>query len=78
VLTELGRIGEPEAFEQAVRWVLKNRLHTEEAKAYIYRFRSATIRPTGATGRIGRSRSGRRRAVRILVERQGRREWRRC
>jgi len=78
VLTELGRIGEPEAFEQAVRWVLKNRLHTEEAKAYIYRFRAGTIRPRGV-----------RRADRSLKDRRapsgphpcrapGKEEWRRC
>jgi hypothetical protein len=73
ILTELGRIGEPEAFEQAVRWVLENRAHTEEAKAYICRFRSGATRPRGATGRIGRSRIGGRRAVCILAGHQGRR-----
>jgi hypothetical protein len=33
VLTELGRIGEPGAFEEAVRWALENRPCPEEAKA---------------------------------------------
>jgi len=78
VLTELGRIGEPEAFEQAVEWVLKNRLHTEEAKAYIYRFRSATIRPTGAH-RADRSLKDRRAPSGLYPRRApGKEEWRRC
>jgi hypothetical protein len=47
VLTELGRIGELEPFEEAVEWVLKVRPHTEEAKAYICRFRSGAIWPMG-------------------------------
>ena len=78
VLTELGRIGEPEAFEQAVEWVLKNRPHTEEAKAYICRFRSATIRPRGAH-RADRSLKDRRAPSgphpRRATEKE---EWRRC
>jgi hypothetical protein len=78
VLTELGRIGEPEAFEQAVEWVLKNRLHTEEAKAYIYRFRAATIRPRG-THRAGRSLKDRRAPSGPHPCRApGKEEWRRC
>jgi hypothetical protein len=43
VLTELGRIGEPEAFEEAVGWALETRPHTEQAKAYVYRFRHRPI-----------------------------------
>ena len=43
VLIELGRIGEPGAFEEAVRWALENRPCTEEAKAYVWRLRSGTI-----------------------------------
>jgi hypothetical protein len=78
VLTELGRIGEPEAFEEAVRWVLENRPHTEEAKAYICGFRSATIRPRGAH-RADRSLKDRRAPSgpypRRATEKE---EWRRC
>jgi hypothetical protein len=78
VLTELGRIGEPEAFEQAVRWVLENRPHTEEAKAYICRFRSATIRPRGAH-RADRSLKDRRAPSGPYPRRAtGKEEWRRC
>ena len=43
VLTELGRIGRPEVFDEAVEWVLKNRPRPEEARAYLCRFRH---RPT--------------------------------
>ena len=39
ILTELGRIGEPEAFEEALRWVLENRPSREEARDYIRRSR---------------------------------------
>jgi DNA-binding NarL/FixJ family response regulator len=39
VLTELGRISEPEAFEEALQWALENRPSSEEAKDYIRRFR---------------------------------------
>lgn len=53
VLTELGRIGEPGAFEEALQWALKNRPSPEEAKAYVCRFRADAIRPAG-TGRVGR------------------------
>ena len=78
LLTELGRIGEPEAFEEAVRWVLKNRPHTEEAKAYICRFRFATIRPRRAH-RAGRSLKDRRAPSGPHPCRApGKEEWRRC
>jgi hypothetical protein len=73
LLTELGRIGEPEAFEEAVRWVLGTGLVPRKPRP-----RSATSSPApssrrGSAGQVGRSRDGRRRTVRILVERQGRR-----
>jgi hypothetical protein len=48
ILTELGRIREPEAFEAAVGWVLENRAHTKEARAQIRRLRAGTIEPPGA------------------------------
>ena len=48
VLTELGRIGEPEAFEEAVEWVLENHPSPEEAKTLIRRFRARPRRPDGA------------------------------
>ena len=44
VLTELGRIGDPWAFEQAVEWALQNRPRPEEAGAYVRRLRSGAER----------------------------------
>ena len=59
ILTELGRIREPEAFEAAVEWVVENRVHTKEAKVEIRRFRAGTIELSGAlAGREGQPRSG--------------------
>ncbi len=43
VLIELGRIRERGAFEAAVEWVLETRPHTEEANAYICRFRASFV-----------------------------------
>ena len=40
VLAELGRIGDPVAFEEAVEWALENRPWPEEAAAYVRRLRS--------------------------------------
>ncbi len=40
VLTELGRIGDPGAFEAAVEWALQNRPSPEEARAYVRRLSS--------------------------------------
>jgi hypothetical protein len=53
LLTELGRIGEQDAFEEAVEWALENRPGFEEARAYIRRFRLQRHRPSG-TGRVGK------------------------
>ena len=44
VLAELGRIGDPGAFEQAVEWALQNRPRPEEAGAYVRRLRSGAGR----------------------------------
>jgi hypothetical protein len=55
VLAELGRIGEPEAFEAAVDWTLENRPRPEQARAYLCRFRSGAIRLPADAGRAGRS-----------------------
>ena len=44
VLAELGRIGDPGAFEQAVEWALQNRPRPEEAAAHVRRLRSAAGR----------------------------------
>jgi hypothetical protein len=49
VLTELGRIGAPEAFDDAVKWALENRPSLEVARAYIRRFRLRRHRPAGAS-----------------------------
>jgi hypothetical protein len=40
VLAQLGRIGDPGAFEEAVEWALENRPRPEEAAAYVRRLRS--------------------------------------
>jgi hypothetical protein len=40
VLAELGRIGEPDTFEEAVGWVLENRPSPEGAKSYVRRIRA--------------------------------------
>ena len=64
VLTELGRIGEPGAFEEAVEWVLKTRPQTEQAKLYICRFKSGAIRsaaPSAPSLRKGTGNEERRR-----------------
>ena len=53
ILTELGRIGEPGAFEEALQWALKNRPSPEEVKTYIRRFRACTRRPHSVS-RLGR------------------------
>jgi nucleotide-binding universal stress UspA family protein len=53
VLTELGRIGESGAFEEAVEWALENQPSLEEATAYIRRFRLRRYRPAGSSG-VGR------------------------
>ena len=44
VLAELGRIGDPWAFEQAVEWALQTRPRPEEAAAHVRRLRSGTGR----------------------------------
>jgi hypothetical protein len=45
LLTELGRIGEPEVFEDAVAWVLENRPTPGQAGAYVWCLRAgATVR----------------------------------
>ncbi|HEV2742742.1 MAG TPA: hypothetical protein VGV91_06280 [Rubrobacter sp.] len=40
VLTELGRIGDPQAFEEAVEWALENRPRPEVEAAYVRRLSS--------------------------------------
>ncbi len=52
VLAELGRIGEPGAFEAAVGWALENRPRPEQVKAYVCRIRSGVI-PSAGAGRVG-------------------------
>jgi hypothetical protein len=44
VLAQLGRIGDPGAFAQAVEWALENRPRPEEAAAHVRRLRSGTGR----------------------------------
>jgi len=40
ILKELGRIGEPEAFEEAVAWALENRPSAQQARDQVWRFRA--------------------------------------
>jgi len=73
VLAQLGRIGDPGAFEEAVEWALQNRPRPEEAAAH---FAASGPAPTGpmppGPGPTGRSRGGRRRAFRTLLEQRKR------
>ena len=48
VLAQLGRIGDPGAFEEAVEWALENRPRPEEAAAHVRRFRSGSERSTSS------------------------------
>jgi hypothetical protein len=52
VLAQLGRIGKPEVFEEAVEWTLQNRPRPEEAGAYVRLLRSGALPSTG-TGGLG-------------------------
>ena len=45
VLAQLGRIGEPGAFEEAVEWALQNRPPPEEVRARVSRLRNGAVRP---------------------------------
>lgn len=58
VLAQLGRIGEPAAFEEAVEWALQNRPRPEEAGAYVRRLGSGGLRQAGAVGSHRRSVEG--------------------
>jgi hypothetical protein len=48
VLAELGRIGDPQTFEEAVEWALENRPRPDVAAAYVRRLRSGAQRPDDA------------------------------
>src|ERR687893_2460365 len=51
VLAELGRVGEPKAFEEAVEWALEARPHPEEVRAHVLlSVGSRTHRPDGDAG----------------------------
>ena len=61
VLAELGRIGEPEAFEEALEWVLENRPRPEQVRAYVCRLRHRPIHSAVPSGpRFVRQRGRRR------------------
>jgi hypothetical protein len=45
VLRELGRIGDPETFEEAVAWALEVRPSPEQAGAHVRRLRASTAAP---------------------------------
>ena len=64
VLAELGRIGEPETFEEAVEWVLENWPRPEEARAYGCRLRHRPVHSALPSGsRFVRRQRGRRRGA---------------
>ncbi len=44
ILAELGRIGEKDTFEEALRWVLQNRPGPEKARAYVCRLKLGACR----------------------------------
>ena len=50
VLAQLGRIGELEAFDEAVEWVLERRPRPEEVMAYVRRLKDGAVRPAGREG----------------------------
>ena len=50
ILSELGRIREPERFKAAVGWVVRTRPKTKEAKVTLRRFRADMIELPGAPG----------------------------
>ena len=58
VLAQLGRIGEPEAFEEAVAWVLETRPSPEQARTHVWRLR--------AGGAVAREATEARRSARHL------------
>jgi hypothetical protein len=53
ILAELGRIGDPRTFEEAVEWALENRPRPEEAAAHVRRLGSGTPCPE-ACGSLAR------------------------
>jgi hypothetical protein len=53
VLAELGRIGEPEAFDEATEWALERRPRPEEVRDYVRRLGDGALRSVGP-GRAGR------------------------
>jgi hypothetical protein len=46
VLGQLGRIGDPGTFEEAVAWALQNRPSPEQAGAHVRRLRASTAAPS--------------------------------
>jgi hypothetical protein len=46
VLAQLGRIGHPATFEEAVAWALENRPSPEQAGAHVRRLRASTAAPS--------------------------------
>lgn len=59
VLAELGRLGDPEAFDEAVEWVLERRPRPEEVRACVGRLKDGAVRPAGKEGVGIRSIEGR-------------------
>jgi hypothetical protein len=49
ILAQLGRIGEPGAFEEAVAWALATRPSPEQVRTYVWRSRAGAAVPQEAT-----------------------------
>ena len=56
ILAQLGRIGAPEAFEEAVAWALETRPSPEQARIHVWRLRAGAAAPAreAAQAREGR------------------------
>jgi hypothetical protein len=58
VLAQLGRIGERDAFEEAVGWALEVRPRPDEARAYVCRLRHRPIQSVVPSGPCPRKATG--------------------
>jgi hypothetical protein len=72
VLRELGRIGDPEAFEEAVAWALQNRPSPEQAEAHVWRSRAGAAVPAREASEARGDSRGLRPTRRNLTQEKGR------
>ena len=78
ILAELGRIGEPEAFEEALRWALENRTRPEQSRAHLWLFGSGGLRPAEAGGAVRSPLTERATGAPHARRATGKEEYRRC